>query len=630
MAAYQMFNNYSHFSQNQEYDITVDELTDQHPKAVQPPNTLIALRPHQLTLLQRCIDYENRPIKLQEFPMFDGNSSSTDEFRTSIGVIGDTTGSGKSMCCLALIMSNNIIEKDNTMVKSCGMNNILYFFKDKKTVVKTNVLVIPHNLSNQWETYIKTFSNTLKYKIINKQKVIDTLVEDNTDLTEIDLIVVTSTFFNKVCRMITDKHVKLQRIFFDEVDSLNIPGCYPIHANFYWFVTASYGNLLYPRGFNRYDASVGRHVWCATGIRNSGLVKNIFLDMFNHIPRDFMKVIIAKNSKAYVESSITLPEMITHVIKSKTPHSINILNGIVDKNIIECLNAGDVDRAITHINTNNKGTEENIITMMIDKYKKLLTNYNLRLSMTNDYVYENEEEKLAEIASITKKISDIDSKIKMITERIHDNEVCSICYDDIENKTITKCCQNPFCFKCIHIWLSKKAVCPLCKQKMLSTDVFVISETKTCEHMTEEEILDENEFNEKFDKWKNFEILIKKNKEKGNSKTLVFSNYDNTFTNVIPILNANGIRWDFVKGNGAQVNSIINKYKGDQLDLLLVNTRHYGTGMNLENTSDVILFHKFDVSSEQQVIGRAQRYGRLGSLNVHYLLYENEIRTPSV
>jgi SNF2 family DNA or RNA helicase len=60
-----------------------------------------------------------------------------------------------------------------------------------------------------------------------------------------------------------------------------------------------------------------------------------------------------------------------------------------------------------------------------------------------------------------------------------------------------------------------------------------------------------------------------------------------------------------------------------------MNTQHFGSGLNLENTTDMILFHKFDTESEKQVIGRAQRYGRNEPLNVHYLLYENEMHPPA-
>ena len=37
------------------------------------------------------------------------------------------------------------------------------------------------------------------------------------------------------------------------------------------------------------------------------------------------------------------------------------------------------------------------------------------------------------------------------------------------------------------------------------------------------------------------------------------------------------------------------------------------------------MFHKFDANIENQVIGRAQRFGRKESLNIHYLLNQNEI-----
>jgi SNF2 family DNA or RNA helicase len=54
--------------------------------------------------------------------------------------------------------------------------------------------------------------------------------------------------------------------------------------------------------------------------------------------------------------------------------------------------------------------------------------------------------------------------------------------------------------------------------------------------------------------------------------------------------------------------------------------KNYGCGLNIEKTTDIIMFHRFDNQAEQQLIGRAQRMGRTEPLKVHYLLYENEIR----
>lgn len=216
-------------------------------------------------------------------------------------------------------------------------------------------------------------------------------------------------------------------------------------------------------------------------------------------------------------------------------------------------------------------------------------------------------------------------KIELITERVHNSNVCSICYEDIENKTITQCCQNSFCFKCIHIWLSKRAVCPLCKNKLLSSEMFVVASDGASTSQIEEEPIDENSFNEKFDKYKNLDILLRQKKGTG-AKILIFSNYENTFANIIPILQQNEMKFDFIKGNGNVIKCIVDRYKNGSTDVLLVNGSSYGSGLNLENTDTLICFHKMDDILSNQVLGRAQRYGRTSPLNVHYLLYENEIR----
>jgi SNF2 family DNA or RNA helicase len=115
-------------------------------------------------------------------------------------------------------------------------------------------------------------------------------------------------------------------------------------------------------------------------------------------------------------------------------------------------------------------------------------------------------------------------------------------------------------------------------------------------------------------------------KNKEDAKILLFAAFDNTFNNVVPILKKLGTHYEYVKGNSNQIRCTIERYKEGNTKVLLMNTQHFGSGLNLENTTDMILFHKFDTENEKQVIGRAQRYGRKEPLNVHYLLYENEMR----
>ena len=52
--------------------------------------------------------------------------------------------------------------------------------------------------------------------------------------------------------------------------------------------------------------------------------------------------------------------------------------------------------------------------------------------------------------------------------------------------------------------------------------------------------------------------------------------------------------------------------------------QNFGSGLNLQMTTDIIIYHKLTKSMEEQVIGRAQRIGRIDSLKVTYLQFDRE------
>lgn len=601
----------------------VYELTEEDEKTIQPSNIKITLKPHQLTLLKKCIDIENNELKLKSIPELSDDVEDIDKLITRIGVIGDRVGSGKSYVILSLIQMNNILDRDDIIIKSYGLNNVLFSVLQKKSGIHTNLLVIPHNLTNQWKTYIEAFSDNLKYAIINK-KTIEDFLEDKVNVEDYNLIVVTSTYYNKFATFFSNKNLKFQRIIYDEVDSLNIPVCRMIDTRFIWFVTASYGNVLYPRGYTKWEPTLNRYVWCANGIVHSGFIKNILLDIWQNVPLKLSKLLIIKNNDEYIENSNHLPEIIKNIIKCRTPNSIRILNGIVDRNIIECLNADDIQGAINNVSSSNKGSEENIIELMIQKYNKAITNFTIKLNYCQHYIYDNENDKQSEIAKITNKIKENETKINLIKQRINESETCSICYEDIENKTITRCCQNSFCFKCINLWLMRSAICPICKSTLDSRNIYsVVNDLTSNIPMEVEEESFDNTICDKHDKYKNLEILLQ-NKREG-AKFLIFSNYDSSFTSIYSIMDKLNIKYVHLKGNANVIKCMVDKYKTGDTDILLVNTRHYGSGLNLENTSDIIMFHKFDTEIEKQVIGRAHRIGRTDPLNIWYFLYENEV-----
>ena len=140
-------------------------------------------------------------------------------------------------------------------------------------------------------------------------------------------------------------------------------------------------------------------------------------------------------------------------------------------------------------------------------------------------------------------------------------------------------------------------------------------------------IIHDKKIERKNDKPTKMEALQNILKQRGDMKTLIFSSYDNTFHAIEKSLNDNKQKYCKISGNTNQINATIEKYKSGKVNILLLNSSHFGSGLNLQMTTDIVFFHKMSKDLEQQVIGRGQRYGRTSTLNLHFLCYDNEMNT---
>jgi len=113
--------------------------------------------------------------------------------------------------------------------------------------------------------------------------------------------------------------------------------------------------------------------------------------------------------------------------------------------------------------------------------------------------------------------------------------------------------------------------------------------------------------------------------EKTGKKVIVFSDFSKVFSSIRSLLTANDIPYvELDAGNVTDMDAILYEYKYGTSRVLMVNSSFYGCGMNLENTSDIIFYHKTKREMYYQVIGRAQRPGRTRVLQIHNLLYISE------
>lgn len=614
--------------------INLTTLSDNDPYYTEQIDCNIKLKPHQLVLINKCIEREQTTIEFNDNELILRNRYSC--MKCDIGIIADKVGSGKSYVVLGIIATDSIPNQSVARNVSYGNGHLCLQAKSPKLIDKNiNIIVIPHILQKQWCQYIELFSKKIKYYVVNKHK---SLVNLERDIDNYNILLVTGTFYKFVRGIFYLNNWRARRIFYDEVDSTNTPCAHYLNACFIWFVTASYKNVLFPLQKIHYDRrNINNSYVLSHGISNNVFVKKLFMDMIKvmgDVELQALDKIVLRNSDEFVNKSFELPEITQNIIRCRSPIEVDILSGVVSRDIINSLNAGDLKTAMSFIQSCNLDTEVNIINKALDELKNKLKNISIRETAVRQYVYSSDEQRESAINRVVEERNKCENKVQLMQSRIKENKLCIICYNEAINKCISKCCQNTYCLECISKWLIVSNFCPLCKFPVsIHKDFYIVhndnnlSDGETC--MKEEEEYYKNKLpgDDDYTKTKNkFENLTRiiSNRNKTN-KFLIFSDFEQSFGRMTPYLDMTGLKYAHIKG--ISVNETLRKYRSDELDALLVNSRNYGSGLNLENTTDIILFHKFENQLEKQIIGRAQRPGRKTSLNVWYLLNENELVT---
>jgi hypothetical protein len=609
------------------------ELSSNDPYYTSPINCDIVFKPHQLVLINKCLEREQNDIQFDDKEVV--LKSKYSFMKCDIGVIADKVGSGKTYVILGIITTDTIPNQNISRNVSYGNGHLSLDTKLPNLIDKNvNIIVIPHILQKQWCQYIELFSKKIRYYVVNKQK---SIVNLESEIDNYNIILVTGTFYKYVRGIFYLNNWRARRVFYDEIDSTNTPCAHYLSTRFIWFVTASYKNILFPIQKVYYDRrNINNSYMLSHGISNNMFAKKLFTDMIKvmgQLELHAMDKIVLKNTDDFIDKSFNIPDLIQNVIGCKAPVEIDILTGLVSRDIIKCLNAGDVQTAIGFIQSGNLDTEANIINRVLEELQTKHRNISIRENAVRQYIYTSDEQKNVAIDRVVEERNDCDKKIALMKIRINENKLCIICYNNAINKCISKCCKNTYCLECISNWLSIGTTCPLCKTIVnIRNDFYIVDESNLVGSIEMDKMEKKNEYASKLpgndeytkskNKFENLKRIIYNNRSK-NKKFLIFSDFEQSFGRMIPYLDTCGLKYATIKGNS--VNETIRKYRSDELDALLVNSRNYGSGLNLENTTDVILFHKFENQLEKQIIGRAQRPGRTSTLNVWYLLNENEM-----
>ena len=145
------------FAEQTEIDYIVDEYS---PHIEQPTDIKMPLKPHQLAMINKMKDLETPDMKVLD-------TENNEWFKTDFGALCDKVGSGKSLTILGLIAQNKQLTPGDKCLKSYG--NMVHLYSKSQLYIPINIIVVPHGIVSQWETYINDFTDLVSISIKNNK-----------------------------------------------------------------------------------------------------------------------------------------------------------------------------------------------------------------------------------------------------------------------------------------------------------------------------------------------------------------------------------------------------------------------------------------------------------------------------
>jgi SNF2 family DNA or RNA helicase len=123
------------------------------------------------------------------------------------------------------------------------------------------------------------------------------------------------------------------------------------------------------------------------------------------------------------------------------------------------------------------------------------------------------------------------------------------------------------------------------------------------------------------------DALLKILTENPNGKFLIFSRYDNPFTQLARELEQLHITGKELKGNKDVIQNTLLQFEKGSLRCLLLNSLQMGAGLTITSATHVILLHAMNLDEEKQILGRAYRLGRKDPLHFYKLVHSDEMES---
>lgn len=536
------------------------------------------LFPHQLSSVHD-MEYMERYRRLYK----PGDERSAMTINTQVGVLGDIPGYGKSLSVVSLLARDRKYGEwrsdEGYVTQTPQFRNEVFKAElaTKYTKINENLLLASTSIIKQWQDYLSQ-SNLKVYTIIDKKSL------DGFSPNANDVVIVSPSFYNKLMDKVEDLgNFAWRRMIYDEPISTRVPAMkFPV-AGFYWMITASWVDI------ERF--MVGRKcrfLWRLFSCFESS--------------DNIKKFVLVKNDDNYVKDSFAMPKT---TIKSHNCATNRVLGAVInhiDPEVATMIQAGNVKGALEALGSDES---DSLIDAVSRQHSRDLAVVQSRIDLYTSLGESKRAEKWEQ------KKADIQQKISQLKEKCSEleKEDCSICYSQLENPVLLPCCQHLFCGQCILTWTQSRKTCPMCRAQVEYKKVVEIKSQGTASERAPKPHLKT--------KCEIIQDIVLETRTDSIKRVIIFSSYDESFASIRNYLNDIGVEFVEFNGTAATKTKRLNEFKKGIKPVIFINSKTNCAGMNIQDTTDIILYHDMCDTVYEQIVGRANRIGREKDLTVH-------------
>jgi hypothetical protein len=599
----------------------------------------VRLFPHQKSAIERMRALETDDVRTSE------NSS----IRTSLGLYTEKPGAGKSYAMLVHLLEAPLVaaapgrrddvlndDEDNRMrvltsrTRSlCGnrvSETIHPVYPTSARVLPVNLVLVPPSTFVQWETYVRNLVGDADPRIKTYSRKINELqlrecMDDGTSASNLQVLIVDTGAYSSIMRRLNVSNRVFQRLIIDEADSIRgIKHFRLVDALFMWIITATphtlstsgcsmlaIRSLFFDSGRGRWDSDAMRLIRTHLQIRHEDEI---------------------------VDAALCLPPPRTRLIRVMQSYLLRGIRNYLNPLALGALEACDHRGALLALGCSSADGDNGIIAALVAKLEREIGNLTQDIDRRREYGgVENDDNDEFSIEHLEFKIARRRASIQNIMQRVREGNCCPIGLDVIEHKAVTPCCQNAFEFGNIVCALSRSPVCPMCKTPIQVSHLVVSlaktdAETNNSEAGPSEPLVPAPAIPE----------VVAMSKQEAlhhelstvliadpNARVLVFSCFFSYTVNSVvnTVCQSAGIDC-YVSHQSHIPPHVLNAYKDGQTRVMVLNAHSVGAGVNLESTTHVITMHHMREDLYTQVVGRAQRLGRVGQLEIVNIRFESE------